>query len=174
MVTKKESIIHLLEDFNNDELISVYNAYAIHNDYEEIYPMDIFYPDLYSGEGRTPFEIKEDLEDVYEGDKYVSCDDVYGWKSFNDYWDSPNNAGETELANYIIEHDDNLGNIEIQEYLDVETLNDALGYFNNGDRILIREFGVKTFEEWFETLSVNELDYLVSLVDEEENYIELV
>ena len=175
MVTKKEAVIHLLEDFTDDELISAYNVYAEHNNYEKIYPMDIFYPELYSGEGLTPFEIKKDLEDVDEGDEYVSYDDVYGWQSFNTYWNSPNNAEDTELASYIVDYENNLGNDEIQEVLDMKTLDDAFDiYFFPHQIVEIRGLGRKTMEEWYDTLSYEELDYLVSTVDDEENYIELM
>ena len=173
MVNREEALVHLLENFDDEQMIEVYNEYAEKNRYEKIYSMDLF-PELYSGEGRSPLDIKKDLEDVYEGDKYVSEDDVYGWKSFNNYWDSPNCAGETELAKYIVGSYNNLGCSEIQEVLDIETLNEALGWFNPLDRIEIRGLGVKTRDEWFDTLSADELDYLVATCDEEENYIELM
>lgn len=174
MVNREEALVHLLENFDDEQMIEIYNEYAEKNYYEKIYPMSMFYPELYSGEGRTPFEIMKDLEDVYEGDKWVSEHDVYGWQSFNNYWDSPNCAGETELAKYIAENDDNLGNSDIQEVLDVETLGDALDWFTPSDRIEIRGLGVKTYTEWFDTLSADELDYLVATCDDEENYIELM
>ena len=173
MVSREEALVHLMENFSDEQMIEIYNEYADSCGYGKIYSMGLF-PELYSGEGRTVFEIKSDLEDVDENDKYVSEDDTYGWQLFNDYWDSPNCAGETELAKHIIQHNDSLGCSEIQEVLDIKTLNEAFEWFTPEDRIEIRGLGIKTMTEWIDSLSVDELEYLVSHIDKEENYIELM
>ena len=126
-MNKFEAVYNLIHEFDDDELIKMYNNYAEKHNWEKIYPMDMFYPDLYSGEGLTPFEIKDDLEYVDERDNYVSFG-LY-WESFNSYLSSPNLLSFEEMAEYITEHNDDLGNGEVSVIFDMETVEDVLrGY----------------------------------------------
>lgn len=128
-MNKFEAVYNLICEFDDDELIKMYNNYAEKHNWEKIYPMSMFYPDLYSGEGRTPFEIKDDLEYVDERDNYVSFG-LY-WESFNSYLSSPNLLSYEELATYITENNDDLGNDEVSDILDMETLEDVLRNYDD-------------------------------------------
>lgn len=130
-----EAVYNLIREFDDDELVKMYNNYAKKKNREQIYPMSMFYPDLYSGEGRTPFEIKEDLEDVNEEDKYVSEHDLYGWESFNWYSASPNKLSYKEFAEYITEKNDDLGNDEVSVVLNMETVEDVLRKYDDNQLV---------------------------------------
>ena len=128
-MTRFDAVYNLLADLYDDDLVDIYNNFAKKKNWEQIYRMDTFYPDVYSGEGRTPFEIKDDLEYVDERDNYVSFG-LY-WESFNSYLSSPNLLSFEEMAEYITENNDDLGNDEVSDILDMETLEDVLRNYDD-------------------------------------------
>lgn len=176
MITKKEAIMNLLDELDDEDLIEIYNRLAEKHHYEKIYPLYML-DELYSAEGKSLIDILDDLELVKYTDGYVSMSDSSGyWESFNYYADSPNFSTNKELATYIIDYEDACNNDEVQDVLDAKTLGDVLDWeFATDDKVEIRGLGIKTAIEWLKTLSVEEKDYLVSHIEtDEDNYIELV
>ena len=175
MITKKEAIMNLLDELDDEDLVEIYNRLAEKHHYEMIYPLYML-DDLYSTEGKSLIDILDDLELVKYTDAYVSMSDSSGyWESFNYYADSPNCCSNRELATYIIDYEDACKNYEIQEVLDAKTLGDVLDLeFATDDKVEIRGLGIKTAEQWLKILSAEEKDYLVSHFEtDEDNYIEL-
>lgn len=167
---KWEAICNTLGALTDEEVVDCYNEYAEANKYEQVYPMYMF-EDLYSSEGRTIFEIKNDLEDVNEGDTWVYCHDVYGWRSF-DMWTDNSPIDLTELTNYSLGHDDDLGNSSLREILDLSTVDECLDDYEEMDEFITINGEEKTVKEWRTSrLYLNEL---VDEVIERYNSIEFV
>ncbi len=111
---KIEELKELLENMSDDDIIYVWNEYCDANSYydDRINYMDWLNNDL---EGRTPTQIIDMIDkDFYTDDKYYKYT-IYGIESFDDasdvvYFD--------DLANYILDNDDDLGNSEIRIFLD--------------------------------------------------------
>lgn len=156
-MTRYEAVYNLLADLDDEDLIEMYNNFAKKKNWEQIYPMDMFYPDLYSGEGRTPFEIISDLKYVNEEDKYVSEHDVYGWESFNWYSVSPNKLSYKEMAECITENNDDLGNSEVSVIFDMETVEDVLRDYDD-DQLVKFDWDDKLYPV---SELANELEHLV-------------
>lgn len=176
MITKKEAIMNLLDELDDEVLVDIYNRLAEKHHYEPIYPLYML-DDLYSTEGKSVVDILDELELVKYTDAYVSMSESSGyWVSFDYYANSPNCCSNRELATYIIDYEDACNSDEIQDVLDAKTLGDVLDWeFATGDRVEIRGLGIKTAIEWLKTLSAEEKDYLVSHFEtDEDNYIELV
>lgn len=176
MVNREEAIKNVLEDLADEDLIKVYNRLAEKHHYEPIYPLWMM-DELYSTEGKSVLDILDDLELVKYNDDYVTCDESNGyWTSFKYYCDSPNQCSTSELAKYIVEWDDTCDVSEIEDVFSYDTLDATFDlYFTSDDKVEIKGLGIKTMDEWYESLSADELDYLVSHVEhDEDNYIELM
>lgn len=164
-MTRFEAVYNLLSDLYDEDLIEMYNNFAKKNNCEQIYKMDMFYPDVYSGEGRTPFEIKDDLEYVDERDNYVSFG-LY-WESFNSYSSSPNQLTYKELATYITEKNDDLGNDEVSDVLDMETVEDVLSNYDD-DQLVKFDWEDKPLPV---SELANELEHLVTEHEEKDGIV---
>lgn len=168
-MNKFEAVYNLIYEFDDDELddelVEMYNNFAKKENREQIYPMSMFYPDLYSGEGRTPFEIKDDLEYVDERDNYVSFG-LY-WESFNSYLSSPNLLSFKKMAEYITEHNDDLGNDEVSEILNMETVEDVLRKYDD-DQLVKFDWEDKLYPV---SELANELENLVTEYEEKDGIV---
>lgn len=165
---KWEAIYNTLGALTDEEVVDCYNEYAEANKYEQVYPMYMF-EDLYSSEGRTIFEIKNDLEDVNEGDTWVYCHDVYGRRSF-DMWADNSPIDLTELTNYSLGHDDDLGNSSLREILDCQIVDECLDDYEQDEFITI-DGEEMTVKEWRQSTQKT-LSQLVDYVDERYNSVE--
>lgn len=165
---KWEAIYNTLGALTDEEVVDCYNEYAEANKYEQVYPMYMF-EDLYSSEGRTIFEIKNDLEDVNEGDTWVYCHDVYGWRSF-DMWTDNSPIDLTELTNYSLGHDDDLGNSSLREILDCQIVDECLDDYEQDEFITI-DGEEMTVKEWRQSTQKT-LSQLVDYVADRYNSVE--
>ena len=115
-MTRFKAIKELLEnELSNIEMIEIYNEYAIENRYEQICPMDMF-DEMF--EGMAPSDI---ARNIFNG-KFSPHDDYFIFdvylESF-DWWnDEESPISSYDLAKYIDEEDDALGNGTIQNFLD--------------------------------------------------------
>lgn len=157
---KWEAICKALELLDEPELVKCYNEYAEPNHYEIVYDMQMF-DELYSMEGKTPFDVAKDLEDVDEYDWFVYCHDVYGWRSFKFPRDKYSPIDFTDLTNYVIEHNDDLGNSSLREILDLSIVDECLDDYEEMDEFITINGEEKTVKEW----RTSRL-YLTELVDE--------
>lgn len=111
-----ERIRNILEDFTDDELIEVWNRYCEKNYYEEMiyYISDVEINNLFSDKTpdeliRMGFENDIDLDSKY---LYFNLEEPYTTDDIYDVIDMG------DLIDYIIEYDDDCGDLDIRELLD--------------------------------------------------------
>lgn len=110
-----EELKELLENLTDSELVEIWNEYCDNNNYYDnrIESMDYF-DDIMSG--KTPLEIVNSIcNDFNTNDDYFVFG-VYGCESFN-YLDEEHIYFD-DLANYILDNDEDFDNDEIREFLD--------------------------------------------------------
>lgn len=116
--TKKQNLVALINELDENEKISIFNDYCEKNNYYD----DMVYLTEeidYLWEGKKPSEIIKIFGDVSMFDTYYSFD-VYGAYSYSFIEDNKSWYPD-EIAEYIIQNDDDLGCNEIKEYLDENT-----------------------------------------------------
>ena len=163
------AVYNTLESLTENEVIDCWNEYANSNLYEYIFHMCEF-ENLYSMERKSPFDVKRDLEDVYEEDKYVYDHDVYGWQSFNHYWDDNSPISVMDMAKYSVRNDEDLGNSSIREILDCPDVEEYLNEYD--DDCLVDIEGTRlTANDWLFSGS-DVLKQLVDFADDKGEYVE--
>lgn len=111
---KIEELKELLENLTENELVDVWNEYCDINSYydDKICYMDWLDEDL---QNKTPTQIIDMIDNDFSlRDNYYKYT-IYGIESFDDasdvvYFD--------DLANYILDNDEDFDNDEIREFLD--------------------------------------------------------
>lgn len=111
---KIEELKELLENMSDDDIIYVWNEYCDANSYYDyrIEYMETF-DDIMSG--KTPLEIVDSIDTEFRTNDDYFVWGIYGAKSFS-YIDDEINYDD--LANYILDNDDDLGNSDIRIFLD--------------------------------------------------------
>lgn len=109
----KTKVTNYLENLDDNTLLQLHNEYCEHNYYTDdyIYYMSALDDLLY---GKTPTEIIDLAGDINTNDDYLQYT-IYGVQSFDrisDYVDFDS------LADYIIDHDEDLNDDELREILD--------------------------------------------------------
>lgn len=110
----KNKIIEILEDMNDDDLLSIWNEYASENGYNNIYNMEEF------------DDICEDMTATE-----IACKCIYGefnpnhdYFKFNGYENFESSDYLTDLiyiddlADYIVRNEETFDNDDLQEYFD--------------------------------------------------------
>lgn len=115
-MSKKEKIIDLIREMQTEDVVEIHNEYCEKNRYDEyrVYPMDCFneYCD-----GMTPLEIAQCGRDGLDPNDDYFYDTIYGLRSFS-YIDEAEDVIEVgDIAEYIVDNEDPLGNDEIKEAL---------------------------------------------------------
>lgn len=109
---KREKVYDYLAN-NCDDYLELVNQYRSNKGEDTIYPMDEFDNEL---DSYSPSEIADMVSDgnYSRYDEYFSCDGSY----VTTYCDLSDVADIDDLTDYIIEHDDSLGDGEIRDILD--------------------------------------------------------
>ena len=113
---KQSRIVDVLSILADDELIWMWNQRCENDHYEDeiIYSMDCL-DDLYSTEGKKVSEILNDFDNFNSWASYFHVDDVWGFESIDDLYSI---LDLDEIAVYMEDNDDDLGNDEVREILD--------------------------------------------------------
>jgi len=117
-------VTEALENMDSEELIILHNNYCDENNYIDDYINDMcMFDELESG--RRPSEVLNDISDDFNiNDNYFVCG-VYGYTSF-DYADDPGSPVYiSDIARYIVNNMDDLGNDDIKEILETEEEEDG-------------------------------------------------
>ena len=112
----KDKLRELLENMDDVSLIQAWNEYQclIRGD-DEIFPMDWFDEMM---AGKEPWEI---ARCCYYSGKFCPAHDYFWFNGYGNVESSDfplDNIYIDDMIDYIIEHQDNLGNQEIQDILD--------------------------------------------------------
>lgn len=112
----RAKVVECLEDMWLEDIVSIWNAYVECNNYYDDYIYNMCDLD-YELESLTPTEIlrKAEGEDFKTSDSFF-YHTIYGINSCNNVEDSP--ICISDLAYYIIDNDDSLGNTDIEDILE--------------------------------------------------------
>lgn len=109
-----EEINNVVESLTEEQLIEAWNNYCDENHYEEVicYLSDYEINDLFSN--KTPAELIRMGKDVDLDSKYFyfHLGELY---TTNDIYDV---VDDSEIADYVIDYDDDCGDSELRELLD--------------------------------------------------------
>ena len=111
---KKQKIIEVLEEMATDELIAVYNEYADINRYEKILHNDI--DEILCG--CTPLEVYRALDSCWNPTDDYAIFNGYGMLESFSECDVLDYIYIDEIADHIINNEDDLNNSDIQDILD--------------------------------------------------------
>lgn len=113
----KEKLEDFLEEMSDDDVIAMWNNYCDNNRYEDdrIWYVSDF-DDLMSG--KLPSEVVEELSSSFSlNDEYMVFT-MYGISSFSYVNDDVCPIYISDLADYILENDDELENDDVRDFLD--------------------------------------------------------
>ena len=113
----KEELEELLEGMADDDVVAIWNQYCDACNYMDEY---IYYTsdfdDLMSG--KSPSEVVEDLSSGFSlNDEYMTYT-IYGFASFNYVGDDACPIYISDLAEYILDNDEDFDNDEVRDFLD--------------------------------------------------------
>lgn len=122
---KRDRIYDYLENLDNDDYLEIVNEYQSKNNLDTVYPIDEFDSEL---DSFSPSEIADMVTDG----NYSSSDEYFTYDNYTvtTYSDLCEVEDYDAIADYIIEHDDSLGNGEIRDILD-----------DSGEKTIIVHFG---------------------------------
>lgn len=113
----QEQIKEFLEnEISNNQLLTIYNEYAEQNYYDTIYDMDDF-DEIMDNTAPSDIASKIFYGDFRPNDYYFTFDGCGKLKS-SDY--PTDFIDYTDLANYIFDNDDDLGDDDLRDFLDEE------------------------------------------------------
>lgn len=106
----------LINDLTDNDIFEIWNEYAQKNNYDEIFSMDEFDEIM---ERNSPTDIANSIyfgeynpnDNYFQFDGYGNIKTTSNIEEFVDYG---------ELAEYIFDNDDDLGNNELRDFLDEE------------------------------------------------------
>lgn len=114
-----------LEDLKESDLVSLWNEYCYHNNYEPIYLVDELDPSMLDLSGdalEIITRIKRDFSDFDINDKYYEIDGYGNYNSYNDPYDKIN---LDDLAEAIDNEEiDTLGCIDLDDFEESEETED--------------------------------------------------
>ncbi len=113
----KEKLEDFLEEMSDDDVIAMWNNYCDNNRYEDdrIWYVSDF-DDLM--QGKLPSEVVEELSSNFSlNDEYMVFT-IYGIASFSYVSDDVCPIYISDLADYILENDDELENDDVRDFLD--------------------------------------------------------
>lgn len=116
MENKKEQIIEILENLDDSEKMSIYRDFVNETGYDNIFDMDEL-DEILSGEEPSLIANMIFYGDFRPNDNYFMFDGCGNLESF-DYLDDK--MYFDEMAQYMIDYDEDFDNDEIREILDEE------------------------------------------------------
>ena len=118
-----DRVLDILGGMDTEDLVSIHNEYCDNNKYMDDYIYNMCdFDDMNSG--RLPSEVLNDIGDNFNiNDDYFVCG-LYGFDSFDYADDDGSPVCIEDIAKYIVNNMDDLGNDDIKDLLESEEEDD--------------------------------------------------
>lgn len=120
MRNAREEVLEMLRDMDDYELVAIHNGYCNEANYvdDKIYSMSEFDELYYCMDGKSPLDV---IRDAFNG-SFNPNDDWFRWNGYGNLESTDRPIDDwvdiDDIADYIVENDEDLGDKDIRDLLD--------------------------------------------------------